>query len=107
MAAPVKNLVDATSPSKVAPTSIKLPISRKFLLSPLRNVTYSVQVETSVDRFTLVIPLNRPINSIPMFIPGIRTKEAGIAAIKTFPAIYKERVSTRPTEGQIFPRGFN
>lgn len=106
MAAPVKNLVDATAPSFFPPKTIPLtPTFRtldRFCLIPAMQIN----LVTDIPRFTLVEVSKNTFTQVPLFLAGIKQKQAGEAAIKTFPAIYKERVSERPTEGQIFPRGY-
>lgn len=105
MAAPVKNLVDATAPSFFAPSKKIYPCPIITKEAVLGIPAMQLSLFSVTPRFTLVERSTTPITIVPLKLAGIFQKQAGDAAIKTFPAIYRERVSSRPTEGQIFPRG--
>lgn len=112
MASPTKNLVDATTASNAAYMCINGVF--KAVMPPTINLWYSPSIsginnptDTGlVNRFALVTVFTNTAKDLPMVNLIIKPREAAIAAIKTFPAIYRERASTRPSEGQIYPRGF-
>lgn len=111
MAAPVKNLVDATAPSKAAYACEFHPISKPFrIINPYKCTSMSmltIYTTTLPVRWQLVEIISKPcLIKVPKGRRIVKLNQAAVAAIKTFPAIYRERVSTRPTEGQIYPRGF-
>lgn len=109
MAAPTKNLVDATGPTPIAPQNhvplIPVKVTSQKLLSmsiPIVNVDFTI-----VHRFEQMILIAGGADTIkvPLYGVVVNQKYAGEIAFNTFPAMYSERVSTRPTEGQIWPRG--
>lgn len=124
MAAPTKNLVDATSLTVMPSTDVILPILeyRKnnnifdpYRVMPVINksvVYYGMEnavhpVTPGIGRWDLVnISVNAPITlMVPTPMVGFNVKTAQPTVVITFPSIYKERTGSRPTEGQLFPRG--
>jgi hypothetical protein len=107
MAAPVKNLVDATSLTMVPNTwdvitNIKV---NKIQMGMWLDSNFAVQIPTVVPRWTIPLILG-PIGPIPFTpIVGFTTRIAANAVVITFPPIYKERTGSRPTEGQLYPLG--
>jgi len=112
MAAPVKNLVDASAPSKAAFACEFHPIFKRIFnpINPNKFTSISMlQIYTTTlpVRWQLVEVCKVFVSKTIQNRVKVKLSEAGVAAIKTFPAIYREKTSTRKTEGQIFPSGMN
>jgi len=124
MAAPVKNLVDATSLTVMASENIILPILEyretnniidSFQIIPQINksvIYYGMEsagspVNPAINRWDLVnVSVNAPVTlMVPTPMVGFNIKTAQPTVVITFPSIYKERTGTRLTEGQLFPTG--
>jgi len=124
MAAPVKNLIDATSLTiMLSPDSI-LPVLEyketnnildSFRIIPQINksvIYYGMEsagspVNPTINRWDLVnVSINTPVTlMVPTPMVGFNIKTAQPTVVITFPSIYKERTGTRLTEGQLFPTG--
>jgi hypothetical protein len=124
MAAPTKNLVDATSLTVMPSTDIILPIleyrennnmfdTYQTLPQNDKFVIYygmesaSSPVSPDINRWDLVnVSVTTPVTlMVPMSMVGFNVKTAQPTVVITFPSIYKERTGTRLTEGQLFPTG--
>jgi hypothetical protein len=98
MAAPVKAYINPITMTAMPPINY---ISQKSIYKKNHNpiLTFS---NISTNNKSTIFPLNLKIPNPPV---GFNIKTAENTVIVTFPAIYKERTGSRPTEGQLFPRG--
>lgn len=103
MAAPVKNLIDATGLSKRCPDEF-MSISPTYTAKMLNS--FNIMEISATFGMLVSTQILGNITTIPLPSVSITQKEAVLATIKTFPSMYKERTGTRPSEGQLFPRPF-
>jgi hypothetical protein len=110
MAAPVKNLVDATGLSIRCPQQIKTNVPKRSPYILKVGQAFPVNSFSNANRWLIVTPkfarvkllLNAKTQST------ISQKQAHQVSIATFPASYKERTGgngARPAVGQLWPRG--
>jgi hypothetical protein len=106
MASPVKAFIDPSGLYLIMNPTPCLYTDKKFLITGTNTIAWPVQIEETVSRFSLSIPM-MIMNSILCTSAKPNTKEGKVITTSTFSSIYQERgaSTTRPTEGQLYPLG--
>lgn len=112
MASPSKNLIDATNLSSMSrivfvkpQVIIDINYLPKYVIKPINTLSTN-------NRWDLTTVCSKRNTDFLIPIPTLTLNRARNANIVTFPAAYKERGATsnntgqsRPSEGQLWPRG--
>ncbi|MCI4435296.1 MAG: hypothetical protein JHC33_00610 [Ignisphaera sp.] len=103
MATPVKNLIDATGLTFMAPKTISIVSTHAITNQNTKNQAFAVQIQET--RFTVIRSyIGKQIPSLTEAENSFDLKNSSLSMFKTFPSGYHESSKRRPTEGVIFPR---